>query len=196
MSITVESEVSLPRDPFSSCASQSLWIKSKLLNTADKPSTICPALRAPASFRSAPPSHPGRSQAPPPEFPVEAMLSSPLMSSPRCDSFPSLLTWQSPREALPRLDWRATVQGVTKSRTQLSNRARSTFVLPWHSYLHQIILSLFIPFFPLHSEDSGGQRLNLIHCGVPSARSRTWHTVGFPFIESKCEHILQDFPLK
>ena len=191
MSITVESEVSLPRDPFSSCASQSLWIKSKLLNTADKPATLYIALRAPVSFRSAPRSHPGPSQVPPPEFPVEAMLSSPC-----CDSFPSLLTWQSPREALLQLDWRATVQVVTKSWTQLSNRACSTFVLHWHSYLHQIILSLFIPFFPLHSEDSGGQRLNLIYCGVSSARSRTWHTVGFPFIESKCEHILQDFPLK
>ena len=31
--------------------------------------------------------------------------------------FTSLLTWQSPREALPQLDWRAIVQGVTKSRT-------------------------------------------------------------------------------
>ena len=30
MFITVESEVSIPKDPFSSSASQSLWIKSKL----------------------------------------------------------------------------------------------------------------------------------------------------------------------
>ena len=94
VSLTMKSEVSIASDSFSSSVSQSLWIKSKLLNMADKPSMICIALPSPAS-----PLHSGSSQTLRLEFHLEAML-----SFPHYESFKSQLTYQSPQEALAHLD--------------------------------------------------------------------------------------------
>lgn len=133
MSITVKSEVSITSDCFPFGVSQSLWIKPKLLNIANKRLLIFIALASPASVLS--------------PFPLPLWLKPGtttrgctqkpcfLPPLPHYESSESQLTFSRLQEASPRLD--RGVPLLCDSPTQVPLHATS---------------SLLTCFFPLHSK--------------------------------------------
>ena len=98
-------------------------------------------------FSVLPPSHSGSSQAPPLEFPLEAMLSSPLVFSSLW--FLHISAYITvPQGSFTSAGLAGCSPGGHKESDTTEQPSMEHAVLPRHRHLHQVILSLFIASFP------------------------------------------------
>ena len=122
--------------------------KSKLLNMADKPSTICTALHAPASFLSATPLTLWLKPGAPTWVSLRshAFFSSGVFSSLWFLHISAYIT--VPQGSFTSAGLAGCSPGGHKESDTTEQPSMEHAVLPRHRHLHQVILSLFIASFP------------------------------------------------